>query len=192
VAAAIDRLESRRARARPSSKAGGSLRGSVDLATLMAADQAAKVGDLALDGPSSRRTTHSTMSSECSPTATSHGCRSWPTTGWPASCPRATWWRHTARPSPPTSVRSTRSARPAAARSGDRSGLGPRRSPVSETAWPRDSVLVSVMRGREGHRAARQRDPRSGRSPHRLHGPAAREALQSLLASRIAIEAEAS
>ena len=63
---------------------------------------------------------------------------------------------------------------------------------VSETAWPRDSVLVSVMRGERvivprGHVVLE-----TGDHVTVFIAPAAREALQSLLASRIATGAEAS
>jgi CBS domain-containing protein len=63
---------------------------------------------------------------------------------------------------------------------------------VSETAWPRDSVLVSVMRGEKVIVPRGNVVLEAGDHLTVFTAPTAREALQSLLASRIAIQAEAS
>ncbi len=187
------RLESARVPGAPVVDRGGSLRGSVNLVDLVAADPAAKVRDLALD----RTVVSADDSIDDVLGVLADGHLSW--------VPVVVDDRLAGILSARDVVGAYRGALAANVRQVRAVGstgtlieaeVGPASvlagKPVSETAWPRDSVLVSVSRGE------RVIVPRGnvvlevGDHVTVFTAPAAREALESLLASRIVTGAEES
>jgi len=171
----------------------GSLRGSVDLVALVAADQAAKVGDLALD----RTFVSADDSLDDVLGVLADGHQSW--------VPVVANDRLAGILSTRDVVAAYRGALAANVRQVSSVGstgtlleaeIGPTSAlagkPVSETAWPRESVLVSVMRGEKVIVPRGNVVLEAGDHLTVFTAPAAREALHTLLASRIATEAEAS
>jgi CBS domain-containing protein len=193
VKAARTRLEATGVPGAPVVDKRGSLRGSVDLVALVAADQAAKVGDLALD----RTFVSADDSLDDVLGILADGHQSW--------VPVVANDRLTGILSTRDVVAAYRGALAANVRQVSSVGstgtlleaeIGPTSAlagkPVSETAWPRESVLVSVMRGEKVIVPRGNVVLEAGDHLTVFTAPAAREALHTLLASRIATEAEAS
>ena len=192
VAAARARLESSGVPGAPVVDRGGSLRGSVDLVALVAADQAAKLGDLALDG--TFVSADDSLDDVLGVLADGH--QSW--------VPVVANDRLAGILSTRDVVAAYRGALAANVRQVNTVGstgslleaeIGPSSvlagKQVSETAWPRDSVLVSVMRGERIIVPRGNVVLEAGDHVTVFTVPAAREALQSLLASHSATQAEA-
>ena len=193
VAAARARLESTGLSGAPVVDRGGSLRGSVDLVALVAADQAAKLGDLALGG--TFVSADESLDDVLGVLADRH--QSWVPVlandrlaGVLSTRDVVAAYRGAlvANVRQVNTVGSTGSL--LEAEIGQGSVLAGK--PVSETAWPRDSVLVSVMRGEKVIVPRGNVVLEAGDRLTVFTAPAAREALHTLLASRIATEAEAS
>ena len=186
AAAALDRLETAAVPGAPVVDGNGTVLGSVDLATLMAADPTAKVGDLPLD--EAVISADSSLDDALGLLADGH--RSWAPVvaddrlaGVLSARDAVSAYRR-ALSSNVHQVRLVGSSGTLLeAEIGAGSALAGKR--VSEAAWPRDSVLVSVARGERvivprGHVVLEAGDRLTV-----FTVPAAREALESLLSGHV-------
>jgi H+/Cl- antiporter ClcA/CBS domain-containing protein len=186
AAAAIDRLEAAGVPGAPVVEGSGTVRGSVDLATLMAAEPTAKVGDLPLD--EAIISVNDTLDGALGMLADGH--RSW--------APVVADDRLAGVLSARDAVAAYRQALASNVRQVKMVGstgtlleaeIGPTSvlagKPVSQAAWPRDSVLVSIARGEQVIVPRGYVILQAGDRLTVFTATAARQELDTLLASRM-------